>query len=492
MLPGPLASFTLAILGLSDYSSAISQISHVDSRVVKPNGSSSDQCVALTGLPSACHLPSDFASNYGLKGLYRDGADGRGETIGIVTLASADQGAPEYFWQHVAGMSRYPSVNYINVDGGSGAPSNQSGTGETDLDIEQSGGVAPGATVDVYQAPNTDPGFADAFFTAASQNVADTISSSWGESETIVAAYVASGQETPAYEAAFDEAFLEMAAQGQSGFVSAGDQAAYDASADLGSTNLAVDTPGDSPFITSAGGTTLPWSGQLAGPGGTANVSVPNQRTWGWDYLWPAFATVTPESLTAAAESDVVGGGGGFSVVEAQPSYQAGVPGTSTFSAVQYLTPTDPQNINNLGLVEPTSWNFNPTPSVSGGRGSGRAEPDLSADADPFSGYLLYSPSFAGVNQPVLQGGWGGTSYVAPQLNGSTAVIDSALGHRIGLWNPTLYAAATSRRSPLTPLNEQGTGNDNIYYTGTPGTVYNPASGLGYPNLSALAADFPQ
>jgi kumamolisin len=79
---------------------------------------------------------------------------------------------------------------------------------------------------------------------------------------------------------------------------------------------------------------------------------------------------------------------------------------------------------------------------------------------------------------------------VAPQLNGSTAVIDSYLGHRVGLWNPSLYAFATNRNSPLTPLNTAGPSSDNLYYTGNPGSVYNAGSGLGYPNLSKLAADF--
>ena len=94
------------------------------------------------------------------------------------------------------------------------------------------------------------------------------------------------------------------------------------------------------------------------------------------------------------------------------------------------------------------------------------------------------------VGEPALQGGWGGTSFVAPQLNGSTAVIDSYLGHRVGLWNPSIYAFATSRNSPLTPLNAVGTSSDNLYYTGNPGSVYNVGSGLGFPNLSKLAADF--
>ena len=86
---------------------------------------------------------------------------------------------------------------------------------------------------------------------------------------------------------------------------------------------------------------------------------------------------------------------------------------------------------------------------MTSGYGSGRAVPDVAADADPFSGYLLYEPSFAGVGEPVLQGGWGGTSFVSPQMNGSTAVIDSYLGHRVGLWNPSIYAAALSCQLPV-------------------------------------------
>jgi hypothetical protein len=79
---------------------------------------------------------------------------------------------------------------------------------------------------------------------------------------------------------------------------------------------------------------------------------------------------------------------------------------------------------------------------------------------------------------------------VAPQLNGSTAVINSYLGHRVGFWNPAIYALATSGKDPFTVLGAVGTSSDNIYYTGIPGSVYNPGSGLGYPNLSQLAFDF--
>ena len=119
-----------------------------------------------------------------------------------------------------------------------------------------------------------------------------------------------------------------------------------------------------------------------------------------------------------------------------------------------------------------------------------RAVPDVSADADPYTGYLLYSPAFAQAGDPVLEGGWGGTSFVAPQMNGSTAVIDSALGHRVGFWNPSIYAVARSSGSLFNPLDAASASNDNLFYTGNPGEPYNQGVGLGIPNLTALSADF--
>jgi subtilase family serine protease len=486
-LPPSIAADVLTVLGLTNYSPFTSTAVHVNAKVVQAQPTSGNSCVALTGIDSDCNTPGTFESDYGLAPLEKSSA-GAGQTIAIITLAAIDPGAPQYFWKHILGLpTSGRTVTVDNIDGGPGAPSDASGSGETDLDVEQSGGVAPGANVIVYQAPNTDAGFADGFFTAASQNIAATVSASWGESETYVASAVASGEETPAYEAAYDEAFLEMAAQGQSTFLSAGDSGAYDASGDLGTTNLSVDTSADSPYVTAAGGTTLAWSGTLTGTAGSAPVAVPAQRAWGWDYLWPAMATALGQPLAATAEANVVGGGGGFSAAEVTPSYQQGVPGTTTYRAVQYLTPTTYKDVG--GITEPTAWNFNPSPSVSRGYDGGRAVPDLSTNADPFSGYLLYEPSFAGIGQPTLQGGWGGTSFVAPQLNGSAAVIDATLGHRVGLWNPELYKLATTSATPFTQLQQSGTGNDNVFYTGQPDAVYNTATGLGYPNLAVLAKD---
>ncbi len=488
-LPVPLARYVLAVLGLTNYVPFTSQAVHAERMSSGHAAVSANRCTRLTGVPTACNLPANFAAEYGLTPLVDGGATGAGQTVGIVTEAALDPGAPQYFWKHVAKLpATTRTVTVDNVDGGPGAPSDASGSGETDIDVEQSGGVAPGADVVVYQTPGSDSGFADAFFTAASQNIAGSVSVSWGMSETLLQVLVAAGEETPAYVTAFDEAFLEMAEQGQSAFAAAGDSGAYSANRDVGTTNLSVVYPGSSSFVTSAGGTTLPWSAEFTGPGGSASVTVPAQRAWGWDYLWPALAARNGQPLSLVAQSDVAGGGGGFSNDETVPSYQRGVSGTNAHEDLPYLTPTGDADLD--GILLPLAWSFDPTPPLAHGWTTGRALPDVSTDADPYTGYLLYEPSAAPIGEPTLEGGWGGTSFVAPQLNGSTAVIESYVGHRVGFWNPSIYAFATSTHSPFSPLQQSGTQNDNLFYTGSPGSVFNEATGLGVPDLSQLANDF--
>jgi subtilase family serine protease len=501
-LPYRLSQFVLAVFGLTNYSpftsQSVSRVGSTTGTITAKSTTDPATCLAETGDTNDCNLPQDFASNYGMTQL--DGhANGTGETLAIVTLAALDPGAsnawaPEDFWQF-AGIHQTGTLSVDNVDGGPGPANLNGGSGETDIDVEQAGGVAPGANIIVYQAPNSDIGYADAFFQAASDNIASSISSSWGESETYVSEAVASGEETSAYQAAFDEAFLEMAAQGQSAFTAAGDNAAYDtnSTADYGpyaTTNLSVDLPAASPYITAGGGTTLPNTGSIPAQnssGVTSPYSVTQQRAWGWDYLWPAIAGSFGIPLEQAAEANVVGTGGGFSVDEPEPSYQYGVSGTNFFNAVKYLTPTGYTNVN--GIIAPTTWNFNPTPSVSHGVGSGRALPDVSADADPQSGYIAYIPAFESIGASPFEI-YGGTSFIGPQMNGVTAVIDQYVGHRVGFWNPSIYQFAQSWNSPFTPLQQAGTNNDNIYYTGQPGALFNEATGLGTPNISALANDF--
>jgi len=474
-LPANVASIVLSILGLTNYPAGFSQAIHVPALAhgVRP---ATTQKGNLT--------PASFASRYGLNPLLKAGARGQGQTIGIVTLASMKASDATHFWSSILKIkTKAGRLTLEPVDGGSGPVSETAGSGETVLDVEQSGALAPQANIIVYQAPNTDAGFLDAFATAASQNTASVVSSSWGESEDEIKTSVAAGIESSTYAQAFDEIFLELAAQGQSSFIAAGDSGAYDASGDVGSTDRSVDNPGDSPWTTDAGGTTLP--GTIPVASGVSNV-IKSERAWGWDWLWTDWKKLGFTSEHTFAVHNIGGGGGGFSNFEPAPGYQSRWLNVHNFAGVQYLKPTTPKSYH--GVILPSRWTFTAHPAVILGTGARRAVPDVSADADPFTGYEEYFTGFAQGGS--LQDGWGGTSFVAPQLAGATAVINSYLHRRVGFLNPYLYHFAAEKNSPFTPLATSGTSNDNLFYTGRKGYRYNPAVGLGTPNFAKLAADF--
>lgn len=499
LLPRTLASFVDSIVGLTNYPLFTSNAVHT----LTPEARS-----APHGLQIGNRTPQSFASQYHLTSLYASGAKGQGQTIGIITYAALKPPDAAHFWSKTLNIrTKAGRIKLDNIDGGSGPVSEASGSGETTLDVEQSGALAPDASIVVYQAPNTDSGSADAFFAVASQNRATSVSTSWGQSEILNKVTGAAGQAAATYSGIFDEAYLEMAAQGQTAFDTAGDSGAYDDTQDypLPYTNLSVDSPGDSPWVTTAGGTTDAGNIPLYTGAGilAATVHIAAQRTWGWDWLFPYYAlfdngTQASEAQYAADPVNAWGGGGGYSVTEIRPPYQSRIRNLGTYTAVPYLTPATPKlfpGTSNIYLPTTfTAWDTNSTdpaapPALITGHGAGRAVPDVVADADPYTGYEEYYSGFP-ASVGYLEYGWGGTSFVAPQLNGAAAVIDSYVGHRLGFWNPAIYKFAAGRRSPFSPLNSASASNDNLYYTGSKGHIFNPGSGLGVPNLARLAADF--
>ncbi len=505
LLPPRFAKFVYAILGLTSYPVAASDAVHTMLPAEK-----SAHAVQL-----ANRTPASFAKQYGLTSLYQKGAKGQGETIGIITYASMSPGDATTFWaKDLKITTKANRIKLDNIDGGSGKVSAAAGSGESTLDVEQSGALAPQASIVVYQAPNSDFGSADAYFTAASQNTAATISTSWGESEILNQAIGANGTEAATYGGIFDEAGLELAAQGQSSFDASGDSGAYDDTGDpTAYTDLSVDNPANSPWMTAAGGTTEAGQIPIADSiGNISYISIPAQRAWGYDYLWPYYNTlsyITGDTTEAQFASDPAwtgGSGGGYSLSEPRPAYQSKIANIGDYTAVPYLTPTTYVTFGTTTTCTgptaagipcvPTAWTtwadggtgVVAPPAVTTGTASGRAVPDLSADADPDTGYELY---YSG-QSPKLEAGWGGTSFVAPQLNGSAAVIDSYLHHRTGFWNPAMYRFAAQSYTPFSPMDANGPANenDNLFYAGTAGHIYNPGTGLGTPNLGKLALDF--
>ncbi|GER70295.1 aspartyl protease [Weizmannia acidilactici] len=467
-VPASIGHDLLCILGLSNYSNFSS---HVVKRVPLSKGES-----VPTGPLNL--TPNDLIKQYHVQPLYDKGAAGDGQTIGIVTLADFNTEDAYSFWQLQGISVKNDRITKVNVDGGSG----WDGYDETTLDVEQSGALAPQADIRVYIGPNTDTGFADAFAAAIDENKAQQISVSWGESEMAVNYLVQLEEESPAYEEVFNQLFMQAAAQGISMFAASGDEGAYDAVKEFGLTSgvtgassLSVDTPADSPYITAAGGTTLPFTFHS----NTYNIDVTNskERAWGWDYLYDYFDARGFNNVDSWASRYLAGGGGGFSKVFATPYYQQKVPGVNTFTGVKQWTPNSDES----------SLTRDETPTIVKGTGTGRNLPDISMNADPYTGYLVY---FSDPGEPGAYAGYatyGGTSFVSPQLCGLSALINSANGSQAGFWNPQLYRFAVQKDSPLHPLNDRGATNDNGFYTGTPGTVYNQATGLGTPDIFALA-----
>jgi kumamolisin len=148
LLPRGLGQFVLSVLGLDNYPTFASDMAKP---VATPKASSSSSA-QIDLLP-----PSYFTKHYGLNPLLNKGANGAGETIGIVTLAALNPADPEYFWNTTLGITTKPNrITLDNIDGGpAGGVSATVGSDETTLDVEQSGAIAPDASIVVYQAPST-------------------------------------------------------------------------------------------------------------------------------------------------------------------------------------------------------------------------------------------------------------------------------------------------------------------------------------------------
>jgi kumamolisin len=186
---------------------------------------------------------------------------------------------------------------------------------------------------------------------------------------------------------------------------------------DSGDSTLSVDSPANDPYVTGVGGTSLTLNG----------TSYSNESAW-------------------SDNTNLLGSGGGISTIYTIPSYQTG-PGVRNGSYYNGL----------------------------------REIPDVSADADPNTGYSIYSG-----------GSWvelGGTSLASPLWAGIAALNNQyALAYGKGILgqaNPILYKEFNSP-NPYPAYHDIMSGN-NLYYPATAG--YDLASGMGTPDAWSLIMD---
>ena len=415
---------------------------------------------ALVGGTPGNYLPVDFEARYDVNPIYDLGVKGSGSTIGIVTLANFYPSDAYAFWNGIGLNVSQNRLTVVDVDGGTQiAPSNALGEDESDLDTEESGAIAPDANLRVYVAPNnTNANFVDGFEAAASDNIADTVSTSWGQPEAGLypIPLIDQPDQTEIF-GEFHDVFLEMALQGQTLYVATGDYGAYDIQSECPAFGTpspttpvcnivyAVQSPSDDPLTTGAGGTTIPFTSNVEG----VALSNTTERAWGWDYLVSEAAAQGLSSVFPLSGYFPIGDTGGVSIYWATPWYQAGLAGITATKTGQTLT-------GNIG--------YGATPLITlPANFAGRNLPDLSTNADPFSGYQF-------IDEGEIENGYGGTSFVAPQLNGVTALYVQALGGRVGQINPALYQLDTLVSNDVTT-------GDNWGYNAVGG--YDNAAGLG-------------
>ena len=220
---------------------------------------------AATGSgPGGGYTPSDIKAVYGFTGTPLTGT---GQTLALYELDGYDP-ADVTGYETYYGLPNVPLQNIL-VDNYNGAAGG--GAVEVTLDIELQIALAPGISkILVYEAPNGGRGPIDLFNKIATDNLAKSISTSWGLPESF---------QSTAGLSAENKAFKQMAAQGQSIFDASGDDGAKD-----DGTNLVVDDPGGQPYMTAVGGTTL----NTAVAGGARSTEVAWSGSGGGiSKIWP-------------------------------------------------------------------------------------------------------------------------------------------------------------------------------------------------------------
>jgi len=257
--------------------------------------------------------------------------------------------------------------------------------GEETLDVEAVHAVAPASNI-VYVGAEScyDDDLLDSLGKIVDGHLADIVSNSWGDIEA---------NQTPDLAAAYDQVFQLGAIEGIGFYFSSGDNG--DEVANTGTKQ--VDTPANSAWVTAVGGTSL---------------AVGKGDTYKWETGWGTTrATLSDDgkSWTDFPGAYTSGAGGGTSATVKQPFYQRGVVPSALAKA--------------------------------NGKQAMRTVPDISAIADPNTGFLVgQSQTFPDGTQKYDEYRIGGTSLASPVIAGIQALAQQQRGgHPIGFANPAIY-----------------------------------------------------
>jgi subtilase family serine protease len=354
--------------------------------------------------------------------------NGTGRHIGILISGGFQASDMTTYFNH-EGLTP-PSFTNIPIYGG--APFSVNGSGETHLDMQQSGGMAPKALIGIYNMPDLSDESTFAGLTKITQdNIADVVSMSFGEPEIFFTKAYNNGVDMTGFLRIYDDFFAQGSAQGITFVASSGDYGsspvpalaclASGAKAGCGGFVATVEIPASSPHVTAVGGTNL----KTTFTAGSKNSAYVSEEAFGDPVVGD------PEFHTPAKGAEW-GSGGGVSLFFAQPSWQALVTTASKFRSVPDLA---------LHM---------------GGCPSSAVQPcnaSDSADVEVIGG------QFVGVI---------GTSASAPAFAGLMALVDESVNQRVGNANPEIYALAKAQAGGGAKVFHTGiTGNNGIYSAGT-------------------------
>ena len=267
-----------ALTAPSEVADAVEAVLGLDER---PIATPKSIRLAHSTAETASYLPNAVTALYGFPA---EPGQGKGEAIAIIELGGGLSDADTTAAFRAMGLAP-PKTVAVPVGTGSSQPGKDpDADGEVALDVQVAGAGAPGASIAVYFAPNTDQGFVDAITQAVhdTANAPSVMSISWGSAESAWTAQAVT---------AMTSAFQDAAEVGVSVFAASGDGLATDGVSDG---KAHVDFPASSPWVVGCGGTRL---------------AVSQSKLTG-EVVW---------------KSNGGGTGGGISALFPVPTYQAGI-----------------------------------------------------------------------------------------------------------------------------------------------------------------------
>ena len=381
--------------------------------------------------------PLMIQAAYNLTGLYAEGFDGAGQTIGIIDWCGSPtiQNDANVFSAQF-GLPALTSSNFAITNIPSPSSCSAPDSVEINIDVEWSHAVAPGANINLIVPPSAF--FQDidqAEYIAIDDGLANVLSGSFGAEEIFI----------PASELQNGNLLSELGAiMGISTNFSTGDSGNF--TFGFPGETPSVSYPADSPFATAVGGVTLALN---------ADNSIAWQAGWGND---ETLLSDEGEVFDPPLPLGFNGGSGGG-------------PSTCAF-----------QDVNGDCLAGfPKPWyqkGFVP--------GKYRQLPDISWVADPFAGVVI-AVTVPGNVPSLLWQVWGGTSVACPMFSGLWAIANQEAGAPLGQAAPYLYTLPAGAVYDIVPVTSKTNVNASIQEP-TVTNKYTPAEVAGVTSGAFVSA----